>query len=286
MGSPQSKRPALSRISRPRSSFIEKSLANISQTLEQTLFAEKISQKDGLLQRLDARVKVLALILLLLAVGLSHSLAIILALYLVLLGLAWASAVPMGFYIKRVWLFMPFFTGIIAIPALFITPGPALMHLPLDLIITQTGLNSALFLLLRVGTSVSAAVLLVLTTAWNTVLKALGVMRLPDVVVLMLGMTYRYIYLFLHTANDMFLSRQSRILRRLDGTGERRLVAASAGTLLNHSLQMSGEVYLAMQSRGFRGTPRTMDTFKMQRRDWAFAALTLLITGAAIWLGR
>jgi cobalt/nickel transport system permease protein len=285
MVSPQSNRPVPSRRSRPRSSFIENSLANISHTLEQTLFAEKIAQKDSLLQRRDARIKVLALILLLLAVGLSHSLAIILGLYILLLGLAWASAVPMGFFIKRVWLFLPFFTGIIAIPALFITPGPALVHLPLGLVITQTGLNSALFLLLRVGTSVSAAVLLVLSTSWNTMLKALAVMRLPDVVVLILGMTYRYIYLFLHTANDMFLSRQSRILRRLDGASERRLVAASAGTLLNRSLQLSSEVYLAMQSRGFRGTPRTMDTFKMQGRDWTFVALTLLITAAAIWLG-
>lgn len=286
MTPPQTKSTALSRASRPRSSFVEKGLADISHTLEQTLFAEKIAQKDGLLQRLDARVKVLALILLLLAVGLSHNLAIIAGSYLVLLGLAWASAVPMGFYIKRVWLFMPFFTGIVAIPALFITPGPPLVTLALGLVITQTGLDSALFLLLRVGTSVSAAILLVLSTPWNTVLKALRVMRLPDEVVLILGMTYRYIYLFLHSANDMFLSRKSRILRRLDGSSERRLVAASAGTLLNRSLQLSGEVYLAMQSRGFRGTPRTMDTFKMQARDWFFAALTLIFTAAAIWLGR
>jgi cobalt/nickel transport system permease protein len=63
-------------------------------------------------------------------------------------------------------------------------------------------------------------------------------------------------------------------------------VAATAGTLLNRSLQLSSEVYLAMQSRGFRSTPRTMDTFKMQRRDWSFATLTLMITATAIWLGR
>jgi cobalt/nickel transport system permease protein len=283
---PRSDHTVNPRRARPKSTFLEKNLANISHTLEQTLFAEKIAQKDGLLQRRDARIKVLALILFLVAVGLSHSLLIILGLYILLLGLAWVSAVPMGFFIKRVWLFMPFFTGIVAIPALFITPGPALAHLPLGLVITQTGFNSALFLLLRVGTSVSAAVLLVLSTPWNTVLKALAVMRLPDVVVLILGMTYRYIYLFLHTANEMFLSRQSRILRRLDGASERRLVAASAGTLLSRSLQLSSEVYLAMQSRGFRGTPRTMDTFEMQERDWAFIALTLLISAAAIWLGR
>jgi len=37
------------------------------------------------------------------------------------------------------------------------------------------------------------------------------------------------------------------------------------------SLQVSSEVYLAMQSRGFRNYPRTLDTFKMRRTDWLAA---------------
>jgi cobalt ECF transporter T component CbiQ len=160
------------------------------------------------------------------------------------------------------------------------------VHLPLGLVITRTGAMTALFLLLRVGTSVSAAVLLVLTTPWNTVLKALGVLRVPDVFILILGMTYRYIYLFLHTTNDMFLSRKSRIVGQMSRAEERRLIAASAGTLLSHSLHLSGEVYLAMQSRGFRGYPRTMDTWRMRALDWLWGAAMLVVVAAAIWLGR
>ena len=183
----------------------------------------------------------------LLAVGLSRNLLVILALYFLALALAFFSKIPLAFFVKRVWLFIPFFTGVIALPALFITPGPVLAHLPLGLVITQTGLTTALFLLLRVGTSVSLAVLLVLTTPWNSVLKALGVLRVPAVIILILGMTYRYIHLLLHLTNDMFLSRKSRLLRRMNGPEERRLIAATSGTLLNKSLQVSSEVYLAMQ---------------------------------------
>jgi energy-coupling factor transporter transmembrane protein EcfT len=134
--------------------------------------------------------------------------------------------------------------------------------------------------------SVSAAVLLVLTTPWNTVLKALGVLRVPDVFVVILGMTYRYIYLLLRLAGDLFMARQSRVLRRLSSAEERRLTAASAGVLLSRSLQLSEDVYLSMQSRGLRGYPRTLDTFSMRGRDWAFAAAALCITVAAISLGR
>ena len=272
--------------SRPRRGVIERTLADISNTLEQSLFAEEIARRRGLLQSLDPRVKVVSILLLLIAVSLSRSLAVIAGLYLVALVLAWLSSVPMSFFVKRVWLFMPFFTGIIAIPAFFITPGPPLAHLPLGLVITRTGALTALFLLSRVSTSVSLAVLLVLTTPWNSVLKALGVLRVPDVFVLILGMTFRYIYLLLHTTNDMLLSRKSRVIGRMSTAAERRLIAASAGVLLTRSLDLSGDVYLAMQSRGFRGYPRTMDTWKMRAQDWAWGAGMLAVAAVAIWLGR
>ena len=48
---------------------------------------------------------------------------------------------------------------------------------------------------------------------------------MPDVFILILGMTYRYIYLLLHTANDMFLSRKSRMVGRLNGSEDRRMIA-------------------------------------------------------------
>jgi len=250
------------------------------------VFAEQMAREQGLLQEMDPRLKILSALAVLLAVGLSRSLVVILVLYFLALILAAFSRIPLGFFVKRVWLLIPFFTGVIALPALFITPGPVLARLPLGLVITQTGLTTALFLLLRVGTSVSVAVLLVLTTPWNSVLKALGVLRVPAVIILILGMTYRYIHLLLHLTNDMFLSRKSRLLRRMNGPEERRLIAATSGTLLNKSLQVSSEVYLAMQSRGFRNYPRTLDTFKMRRTDWLAGTLVIITAAAAIWMGR
>jgi len=269
-----------------RSGFVERTLVDINHTLEQSLFAEKIARQPGLLQGLDARLKIIALLMLLLAISLSHQLWIIVALYCLTLGMAFFSKVPLGFFVKRVWLFIPFFTGIIALPALFITPGPAWVHLPLGLVITMTGVQTALFLLLRVGTSVSVGILLILTTPWNSVLKALGVLRLPAVIILMLGMTYRYIHLLLNITNDMFLSRKSRLLRPLTGAENRQLIGATSGALLSKSLQVSSEVYLAMQSRGFRDYPRTIDTFEMHPVDWAAGLIVTLIVLAAIWLGR
>lgn len=271
---------------KPVRSVVENTLHEISATLERSLFAEEIATRPGLMQSLDPRVKVISTLGLLIGVSLSRSLVVIAVLYLLVLLMAWRSAIPANFFIKRVWLALPFFTGMIILPALFIIPGPALVHLPLGLTITQTGATSALFLLLRVSTSVSLTLLLVLTTSWNGVLSALSVLKVPDVFILILGMTYRYIYLLLHTANDMFLSRKSRTVGRLNGSEDRRMIAAISGTLLNKSLNMSSEVYLAMVSRGFRGTMVTLKPFRMQRRDWLWLGIFSIITISAVILGR
>jgi cobalt/nickel transport system permease protein len=278
--------PFPARSTRRRRSVLEPTLHGLTEALERALFAEEISGLPGLLQSLDARVKVLGVLVLLIGVSLSHNLAVIAGIYLLALILALFSSIPPGFFIKRVWLTLPFFTGLIVLPALFITPGPALAHLPLGLSITRTGVNTVLFLLLRVSTSLSLTLLLILTTPWNTVLSALSVLRVPDVFILILGMTYRYIYLLLHTTNDMFLSRKSRVVGHLDTAQERRMLAAISGTLLTKTLNLSSEVYLAMQSRGFRGAIVTLKPFKMQPRDWVWLFVFLAISALSIFLGR
>ena len=268
-----------------RSSFVESTLTDINQTLEQSLFADRLARQSGLLQDLDARLKVISLLLLLAAAGFSQNLLVIIALYLLALVLAGLSHLPLRVYIQRVWIAVFVFTGLVGLPAFFLTPGPGLITPFPGITITQTGALSVLFLFLRSGTSVSLATLLILTTPWNTVLKALGVLHLPDVIVLILGMTYRYIHLLLHAASDMFLSRKSRILRKLSPGEERALLSATSGALLGKSLQISSDVYLAMQSRGFRWYPKTLDSFQFHRRDYMAGMTVIMITVTALWLG-
>jgi cobalt/nickel transport system permease protein len=231
---------------------------------------------------------------LLIAISASQNLLVILVLYLLTLPMAYVSRVPMGFYLKRVWLFMPFFTGVVALPALFspFTPGTSLVTLidlaspRMYLAITLPGVITAAFLLLRVGASVSIGVLLILTTRWAVLLKALRVLRVPQAFVLILGMTYRYIYVLLHTVNNMFLARTSRLVGQVSGAEDRRWLAASMGVLFAKSYRLSDEVYLAMQSRGFRGEAQVMQTLTWRAIDWVWLLVFMAIAGSAMWLGK
>lgn len=272
-----------------RRGWFEKTVEDITTALEATVFAEEMAALPGLLQRLDPRAKAVAALALIFAASLARTLPALVLLYTLALALALAGRIPPGFFIKRVWLFLPFFTAIIALPALFnvITPGRpvlTLLHEPL-IAVTEQGLRTAAFLLLRVATSVSFAVILVLTTRWGVLLGALYALRVPQVFVLILGMTYRYIFLLLHTTNDMFLARKSRLVGRLPGNADRLWIANSMGGLLGKSYHLSDQVYLAMVSRGFRGQARLLEPLRLRAVDWLCIILALLAPLAVVTLG-
>jgi cobalt ECF transporter T component CbiQ len=250
------------------------------------MFADELSRRPGFFQSLDPRVKVVAVLELLISVSLSREAWVIAAIYLLALGLAWRSAISPGLLMRRVWLVTPLFTLPIVLPALFLTPGPPLTELPFGWTITRNGATAVLFLLLRVGSSLTLTLLLIYTTAWHTVLGALTSLRVPETFALVLGMTHRYIYLLLRVANDMLLSRQSRVAGQLSTADGQRLLSAAAGSLLTKSLKFSGDVYLAMQSRGFRHAGSSLRPFRMAPRDWGVLFAITLIAGVSTWLGQ
>ncbi len=131
--------------------------------------------------------------------------------------LALASRLSLWSLAKRVWLVAFSFTFMIAAPALFLTPGEAVYRFGW-LAITAQGMRSALVLVARVETAVTLSTLLVLTTPWMHLLKALRTLLVPVEVIMLLAMTHRYVVLLTETANAMFEARQSRVVGRLRGT--------------------------------------------------------------------
>jgi cobalt ECF transporter T component CbiQ len=255
--------------------------------LERAVAAEHSAAGGGLLQRLDARVKVVGLLSLILAAALATRLWVIAAIFALAVVLAVLSRVPLRVLAARAWIGALAFTGAIAVPALFLTPGVTLYRLPgLHWTVTAQGLTTASYLLLRVITAATLALLLEFTTPWVQVLKALRVFRIPVVFVAILGIASRYILLLLETAHEMFESRKSRSVGALEGAERRRMAVGSAGVLLSRTFQLSGDVYLAMQARGFRGEVHLLDDFAMKRLDWLALAGFAALAAAAVWAGR
>jgi cobalt/nickel transport system permease protein len=262
-----------------RIGWLEQTLGGLTANVEQAIFTERHAHTPGWLQRRDPRAKVVGSLVAIVAASLTSSFAGLALLYAATLAAARASRVPFAFFVKRVWLGIPLFAGIVVVPAIFMVPGARVFDLalgPAHLAPSWNGLSGAALLVARVGVSVSLAVLLVVTTPWADVLKSLRALRVPQVFVLLLSMTYRYIFLFLHTANGMLLARKSRTVGRTSGGEQRRWISGTLGNLVSRAFKMSNDVYAAMLARGFGGEIRTYSAYRMRPADW----LGLAVTGA------
>jgi len=268
-----------------RRSFIEATLASLLRASEYADAAEHSAESRGMLQRVDPRVKVVGLILLVVVVAASRHLLVIGAMFAFALALALFSGIGMGKLASWVWTPVLLFTGVIALPAMVLTPGHAVLTLG-AFAITEQGLRSAAYLLSRAETAATLSALLVLTTPWPWVLKSLRVLKCPTVLVAILGMTYRYVFEILRTALDMFESRRSRTVGSLSPAESRRLAASAVGVLLSKSVHLSNDVHLAMQSRGFRGEVHVLADFRARAADWCWLGGFVFLAAAALWWGR
>ena len=270
-----------------RNRAVAATLVALTRAFGRALVSEDVARQPGLLQGLDPRVRVVGLLALVLAVTLSHRIGVVLAMFGAAVLIALSSKVSLHTLVTRVWLVVLAFTGVIALPALFLTPGDTLFTTAGGALrVTAQGATTALLLIARVETAVTFTTLLVLCTPWMHVLKALRAFHVPQEVVMMLAMTHRYIFLLAETAGQMFESRQSRTVGALDSVTQQRMMARTAGVLLSKSVELSNEVFLAMQSRGFRGEVRILAEFRM--RAWDYVGLMAFLAGGgfAVWMGR
>ena len=269
---------------RRKGSFVEKTIRGATGLLQQALFNDDVARQPGLLQRLDPRAKLVSLIVLLVAAALVRHIPVLIAAYGVTLALAVASRLSLAFFVKRVWLFIPIFTGIIVIPAMFsfITPGEVVVPLGSwfghDVGLTQQGLTSAGLLVMRVATSISLVVLLTLTTPWPRLLAALRGLFVPQLFVLVIGMAYRYIFVLLASVEEMYVSRKARTIRMSrDTKAGQRFVGATAGALFGKAHALSEEVHHAMIARGFTGDAKSLDRFSFRAADAAWLAACAVV---------
>jgi cobalt/nickel transport system permease protein len=267
-----------------RGNFVQRTIDSLAEAMERSLYAEQLASSRGILQILDPRTKLIGTLLLIATAASARTIPVVLGLAVVAFGLALLSRISLR-TLSPIWIGMFVFSGMIGLPALFV-PGPILATIPwLGWHISATGLRSAAFLILRSEISITLSFIMITTTLWTHILKSLRIFKIPTLIVVILSMTYRYIFLMLQSASDMFEARQSRVIGKLPDNEARRLAAATVGVLLSKSFQLSNDVFMAMQSRGFRGEVYILDEFALSTRDYVAMPVIALICGLGIWFG-
>jgi cobalt/nickel transport system permease protein len=278
---------------RSKRDFLEKTISGASNLMRQSMFSEDVSARDGLLQRIDPRVKLGSMLVLLLTAALVRSPVTLVVLYASTLALAAVSRLSLRFFVARVWLFIPVFTAIVVIPATFSFVTHGTIVVPLGswfgsrIGLTEQGLTAAGLIVMRVATSISLVVLVTITTSWPRLLAALRALFVPPMFILVIGMAYRYLFHLLGSVSDMFTARKARTVGRTrDTRRDRAFVAASAGALFGKAHALSEEVHMAMVSRGYRGNAVTLARTRVRAYELALFVATLLLATTTIGVDR
>ena len=178
-----------------------------------------------------------------------------------------------------------------ALPLVFTRPGDPLGTItlgPLVLTVSGQGLREFATIALKSWVSVQAALLLSFTTPFPDLVESLRRLRVPRLLVAIIGFMYRYLAVLTGEAGRLNRARQSRSAV-VEGRGGGSLrwragvVGGMVGSLFLRSYERSERVYAAMQARGFDGEFRSMGGRALTATDWtAFAIVAAAIVALVL----
>jgi cobalt/nickel transport system permease protein len=108
------------------------------------------------------------------------------------------------------------------------------------------------------------------TTKFPTLLKAFERLKMPKVMLMIISFMYRYIFVI---TDEMMSMKRARDSRAFGGSivWHTKTAGAIIGTLFVRSYERAERVYLAMASRGFTGTIKVLEDFKISKLDFLFS---------------
>ena len=271
-----------------RADYLTKTLGDIQKIIAEDMHHAGTAARPGLLQPVEPRVKVAGLGLLLVAVALTASLTALALFHGLLFVVALACGIGARAYLARTVVPAAVFAGVAVLPAVFswVTPGEPLffvyqgvgpLALPPDLAVTRQGLTAAVMVFGRAAASLGLVTLLVKTTRWPVITKALQSLGIPAVFVAVLDLTYRYLFLFLLLLTDYLLGRRSRLVGREAPVSRLEWVGGTLAGFLRMAGEYSKEIAAAMQARGYNGESRMTIAGRPGGREAVFLAAVLVI---------
>jgi cobalt/nickel transport system permease protein len=258
-------------------------------------FLERYQPGDSLLHRFDPRVKVVVALSLIVGITLTpdHAWPAYPALWTLIGGLAALAGLSVSRLARLGGLALPF--ALAALPLIFTVPGESLTTIT-GVSISAPGAARFVAIVLKSWLSVQAALILTMTTPFADLLWALGSLRVPGVLIAIIGFMYRYLFTLWDEAERLMRARAARSAARPGyATGgsmiwRAKIAGGMIGSLFLRSYERSERVYAAMVARGYHGQMRRMTPPALSGRSIVFGAipvlaLVLIELAAFFWWG-
>ncbi len=243
------------------------------------MLQEPFAIGNSFIHRLDPRIRVLSACVYSIVVALSRNFYVLTAAILisfVLLMMAQLSArevikrvILVNIFIFFLWLFLPLtFQGSGAFKL-----GPLTLY--------SAGITMAAQITLKSNAILLALIALVATMNSSTLGYALDRLHVPDKLVHLLLMTYRYVFLIEQEYHRLMRTARMRGFRPGTNMHTYKTYASIFGMLLVRAANRAEQVYKAMLCRGFKRNFYCLQEFSAGKKEWLFA---IALTGVILTL--
>jgi cobalt/nickel transport system permease protein len=265
-------------------SYIDKGIEGFAGVLKEGYTQWELASKEGFLHKLDTRIKVVFWLFFIVIISLKKELLPEFCMFITVFTLVVLSRINLVKFYKKIFFLGFIFGFLIALPSALnvITQGKVLFpiitlskpydfwgyHIPKVIGFTEEGFSVVAMLTLRVLNSLSISFLVLYTTPFPEIIKALKVLKIPDTFLIIISLAYKYIFIFARIAADMHLAKKSRLVSAGKSAEARNWIAGRIAFIFRKTQLKCDDVFKAMVGKGFAGEIKLYQYQKIMGRDW------------------
>lgn len=264
-------------------------------------FLDPYRPRPSLIHRLDPRVKFVLTLAFIFTTALTPMGAwpVYVLLFSMVLSVEMLSELGVGYVLKRASLALPF--ALAALPVLVTVKGAPILAAPIGpwtLTVTLEGVERFVGIAVKSWLSVQMAIVLASSTSFPDLLVAMRAVRIPRLLVAIVGLAWRYLFVMADEALRLMRAREARSGHpaqpgaKVGGSiaWRGRVTGGMAGNLFLRSFERADRIYAAMLSRGYDGEVRLLPLSPVTPGQWIVLALglvtlALLVVGGYLFWG-
>ena len=237
---------------------------------------------NSVIHQLDPRIRLAFTMLYAFVVALSYQFSVLVMALTISSALILISQVSITDVFKRIiWVNALIFLLWLLLPFTF--KGEVLARIG-SLAIYRPGVVLAAQITLKSNAILLAFIALIATMSFATVGHALFRLRVPEKIVHLLLMTYRYVFVIEQEYLRLIRATKIRGFRPGTNANTYRTYSYVVGMLFVRAAARAERVHQALLCRGFKGQFYSLQEFQMGSASWVFAVLmALIIGGLVIW---
>lgn len=246
------------------------------------MISEPFATGNSVIHQLDPRIRVGLTTLYAFVVALSSQFSVLFVALVLSLILIVISQVGIKEVFKRIlWVNALIFLLWLLLPFTF--KGDVLTHIG-SFAIYRPGVVLAAQITIKSNAILLAFIALIATMSFATLGHALYRMRVPEKIVHLLLMTYRYIFVIEQEYLRLIRAAKIRGFRPGTNTNTYRTYSYVIGMLFVRAAARAERVHQAMLCRGFKGKFYSLQEFQINSATWVFAIIMTAIIAGLVFM--